>query len=165
MIYLLLLLFFLKKVQFSYVCYLCKLVSSSLLQITFSCFFLLKVLCKYYPEVMITSPCIGRHGKALRRRQQRKVESPLHHKPITGPYLHSNRKESCPNIDPTDSETGKRWLHHRFQRSIRIPVEIDHSLAPSQSHPVPKGKITYPKKEKRKKKKREMRSYDRKRLS
>jgi hypothetical protein len=60
-IYLLLLLFFififLKKVQFSYVCYLCKLVASFLLQITFSCFFLLKVLCKYYPEVMITSPC------------------------------------------------------------------------------------------------------------
>jgi hypothetical protein len=139
-IYLLLLLFFififLKKVQFSYVCYLCKLVASFLLQITFSCFFLLKVLCKYYPEVMITSPCIGRQGKALRRRQQRKVESRLHHKPIAGPYLHSNRKESCPNIDPTDPETGKRWVQHRFRRSIRIPVEI--SLAPSVS-PSTKG--------------------------
>lgn len=43
---------------------------------------------------MITSPCIGRQGKTLRRRQQRKVE-PLY------------KKESCPNIDPTDPETGK----------------------------------------------------------
>ncbi|KAE8124569.1 hypothetical protein FH972_019438 [Carpinus fangiana] len=86
------------------------------------------VLYKYYPEVMITSPCIGRQGKALRRRQQRKVESPLHHKPITGPYLNSNRKESCPNIDPTDPETDENF---------GLAIDTDAS-----SHGISSSKIT-----------------------
>lgn len=63
------------------------------------------VLCKYYPEVTITNPSIGRQGKALRRRQQRKVESPLHHKEIMCPSLHSNTKGSFPNIESTELET------------------------------------------------------------
>lgn len=79
------------------------------LQLTFFfvCSFLLKVLCKYYPEVTITNPSIGRQGKGLRRRQQRKVESPLHHKEIMCPSLHSNTKGSFPNIESTELETGK----------------------------------------------------------
>ncbi|KAB1216965.1 Protein RRNAD1 [Morella rubra] len=68
------------------------------------------VLGKYYPEVVATSPSIGRQGKALRRRQQRKVESPLHHKEITHPCLHSNMEGSCPDIGPTEPETGKEYL-------------------------------------------------------
>lgn len=35
--------------------------------------FLFKVLCKYYPEVIVTSPSVGRQGKALRRQQQRRI--------------------------------------------------------------------------------------------
>uniref|UniRef100_A0A2N9IXS6 Methyltransferase domain-containing protein n=1 Tax=Fagus sylvatica TaxID=28930 RepID=A0A2N9IXS6_FAGSY len=71
-----------------------------------------RVLCKYYPEVTITNPSIGRQGKALRRRQQRKVESPLHHKEIMCPSLHSNTKGSFPNIESTELETAelyKQW--------------------------------------------------------
>ncbi|XP_075644693.1 uncharacterized protein LOC142615754 isoform X1 [Castanea sativa] len=65
------------------------------------------VLCKYYPEVMITNPSIGRQGKTLRRRQHRKVEHPLNHKEIVCPSLHSNTKGSCCNIEPTELETDK----------------------------------------------------------
>ncbi|KAM3684315.1 hypothetical protein ACJW31_11G034500 [Castanea mollissima] len=65
------------------------------------------VLCKYYPEVMITNPSIGRQGKTLRRRQHRKVEYPLNHKEIMCPSLHSNMKGSCCNIEPTELETDK----------------------------------------------------------
>ncbi|KAL6314831.1 hypothetical protein AAG906_029046 [Vitis piasezkii] len=37
------------------------------------------VLYRYYPDVLITSPAIGRQGKALRRQQQRRnLESSLH---------------------------------------------------------------------------------------
>jgi len=37
----------------------------------------LKVLSKHYPEVLATSPSIGRQGKAFRRQQQRKsLETP-----------------------------------------------------------------------------------------
>ncbi|XP_035543202.1 protein RRNAD1 isoform X6 [Juglans regia] len=63
------------------------------------------VLSKYYPEVMETSPSIGRQGKALRRRQQRKVEAPLHHKEVACPHFHPNQKGSFPNIDPNEPET------------------------------------------------------------
>ncbi|XP_042947943.1 protein RRNAD1 isoform X2 [Carya illinoinensis] len=63
------------------------------------------VLSKYYPEVMETSPSIGRQGKALRRRQQRKVEAPLHHKEVACPHLHPNQKGRFPNIDPNEPET------------------------------------------------------------
>ncbi|XP_030965546.1 protein RRNAD1 isoform X2 [Quercus lobata] len=65
------------------------------------------VLCKYYPEVMITNPSIGRQGKTLRRRQHRKVEYPLNHKEIACPSLHSNTKGSCRNIEPKELETDK----------------------------------------------------------
>lgn len=45
-----------------------------------------KVLYRYYPEVLITSPAIGRHGKALRRQQQRRnLESSL--QPEKGTHL------------------------------------------------------------------------------
>lgn len=56
---------------------------------------------------METSPTIGRQGKALRRRQQRKVEAPLRPKEIACPLLHPIQIGSFPNIDPTESETGK----------------------------------------------------------
>ncbi|KAG2679776.1 hypothetical protein I3760_11G066400 [Carya illinoinensis] len=54
---------------------------------------------------METSPSIGRQGKALRRRQQRKVEAPLHHKEVACPHLHPNQKGRFPNIDPNEPET------------------------------------------------------------
>lgn len=39
----------------------------------------LKVLFQYHPEILITSPAIGRQGKALRRQQYRKIlESSLY---------------------------------------------------------------------------------------
>jgi len=47
---------------------------------------LLKVLSKYYPEVAISTPSIGRKGKALRRRNQRRSaesDSELHLKGST----------------------------------------------------------------------------------
>ncbi|XVE52851.1 hypothetical protein DITRI_Ditri02bG0157500 [Diplodiscus trichospermus] len=37
------------------------------------------VLHKYFPEVVITSPSIGRQGKALRRKQQRRIMEPELH--------------------------------------------------------------------------------------
>lgn len=39
----------------------------------------LKVLLQYYPEILVTSPAIGRQGKALRRQQNRRaLDSALH---------------------------------------------------------------------------------------
>ncbi|WRX28229.1 Methyltransferase domain - like 4 [Theobroma cacao] len=57
------------------------------------------VLHKYYPEVVIASPSIGRQGKALRRKQQRRrMESELHDEESTylsPPQRPSNMGEAC----------------------------------------------------------------------
>ncbi|KAK6270362.1 hypothetical protein POUND7_007467 [Theobroma cacao] len=61
--------------------------------------YLVKVLHKYYPEVVIASPSIGRQGKALRRKQQRRrMESELHDEESTyssPPQRPSNMGEAC----------------------------------------------------------------------
>ncbi|GLU17670.1 hypothetical protein SLE2022_340270 [Rubroshorea leprosula] len=62
------------------------------------------VLSKHYPEVMITSPSIGRQGKALRRQQQRRIlESQLRQKEST--YSHSNVVEHCSVVGHGESGT------------------------------------------------------------
>lgn len=70
----------------------------------------LKVLSKYYPEVMIGTPSIGRKGKALRRRHQRRsVESQLHLKESASQSVSlelSHMRQSCPCVEPAEAETG-----------------------------------------------------------
>jgi len=62
----------------------------------------LKVLSKYYPEIVTSTPSIGRKGKALRRRHQRRsAESQLH---LKGSTCHSRQK--FPPEVPSVSETG-----------------------------------------------------------
>ncbi|KAA8523469.1 hypothetical protein F0562_009892 [Nyssa sinensis] len=67
------------------------------------------VLFQYYPEILITSPAIGRQGKALRRQQNRRVlESTLHHEEITHspPSLSqkkSNKKGSWPTMNSAEA--------------------------------------------------------------
>ncbi|KAL4293955.1 protein RRNAD1 isoform X2 [Arachis ipaensis] len=59
------------------------------------------VLCKYYPDFTMNTPSIGRKGKALRRRHQRRsAESHLHLKGSTG-HL---RQDFLPVVS-TESET------------------------------------------------------------
>lgn len=62
----------------------------------------LKVLSKYYPEIVMSTPSIGRKGKALRRRHQRRsAESQLH---LKGSTCHTTQK--FPPNAPLVSETG-----------------------------------------------------------
>lgn len=66
------------------------------------------VLSVYYPEVMSTSPSIGRQGKALRRRQQRVVpNSSLHHKEnkCSLSEINSHMTGSCSHKKSTEPET------------------------------------------------------------
>ncbi|KAF2286211.1 hypothetical protein GH714_011754 [Hevea brasiliensis] len=67
------------------------------------------VLCKYYPEIIKTSPSIGRQGKALRRQQQRRaLHSALHNienKHSTLPQSTSKMKETCLSLQPTEPKT------------------------------------------------------------
>ncbi|XP_016648767.1 PREDICTED: protein RRNAD1 isoform X2 [Prunus mume] len=67
-----------------------------------------QVLRVYYPEVMSTSPSIGRQGKALRRRQQRVVQnSLLHHKEnkCSLSEINSHMTGSCSHKKSTELET------------------------------------------------------------
>ncbi|ONI12083.1 hypothetical protein PRUPE_4G143400 [Prunus persica] len=67
-----------------------------------------QVLSVYYPEVMSTSPSIGRQGKALRRRQQRVVpNSSLHHKEnkCSLSEINSHMTGSCYHKKSTELET------------------------------------------------------------
>lgn len=53
-------------------------ITSSTIPLT-SPFETLKVLLQYYPEILVTSPAVGRQGKALRRQQNRRaLDSGLH---------------------------------------------------------------------------------------
>lgn len=89
------------------------------------------VLCKYYPEVIVTSPSVGRQGKALRRQQQRRIlESRLHIEDHTCPsfdqkhcgiaYSFLNPKESKMD-DKSVSMLDTAALSHgnSFNRSTR----------------------------------------------
>uniref|UniRef100_A0A2C9W5N6 Methyltransferase domain-containing protein n=1 Tax=Manihot esculenta TaxID=3983 RepID=A0A2C9W5N6_MANES len=67
------------------------------------------VLCKYYPELVKTSPSIGRQGKALRRQQQRRAfHSAVHNgenKHSTLPQSISKMEETCLSLQPAESKT------------------------------------------------------------
>ncbi|XP_020233428.1 methyltransferase-like protein 25 [Cajanus cajan] len=59
------------------------------------------VLSKYYPEIVMSTPSIGRKGKALRRRHQRRsAESQLH---LKGSTCHMG--QILPPVVPSESET------------------------------------------------------------
>ncbi|KAJ7981991.1 protein RRNAD1 isoform X1 [Quillaja saponaria] len=66
------------------------------------------VLSKYYPEVMASNPSIGRQGKALRRRKQRRAREAHHH--IQGSNCPSSMqklshmRQSC-LVEPAESDT------------------------------------------------------------
>ncbi|KAL5565125.1 hypothetical protein UlMin_028289 [Ulmus minor] len=63
------------------------------------------ILSKYYPEVLTTSPSIGRQGKALRRLQQKGIPDSL----LCNRYkdhTQSKMEGNCPSINPTKLETG-----------------------------------------------------------
>lgn len=69
---------------------------------------LLKVLNKFYPEVMTTSPSIGRQGKALRRLQKRGTfDSPLSHKDSTCAFSHHIQSKMKGKTEP---EIGKIFI-------------------------------------------------------
>ncbi|XP_073220889.1 uncharacterized protein [Cicer arietinum] len=60
-----------------------------------------QVLSKYYPEVVRSTPSIGRKGKALRRRNQRRsAESELH---LKGSTCHM--RQNFPAVVPAESKT------------------------------------------------------------
>lgn len=64
-----------------------------------------KVLSKYYPEVATSTPSIGRKGKALRRRHQRRsAESQLHLKGSAASACHM--RQNFPAVVPAESKTG-----------------------------------------------------------
>lgn len=68
------------------------------------------VLTKYYPQVMVTSPSIGRQGKALRRQQQRRIlESKtcqVENKNFLLAEKHSNT-QGHPTIEPAGAGKGE----------------------------------------------------------
>ncbi|XP_057486422.1 uncharacterized protein LOC130772545 isoform X2 [Actinidia eriantha] len=70
------------------------------------------VLFRYYPEIMITSPTIGRRGKALRRQQNRRIlESPLQHQTTecanSLPWENCKKKEICITMKSAEEESYK----------------------------------------------------------
>lgn len=71
--------------------------------------FLLKVLCKYYPEVIVTSLSVGRQGKALRRQQQRRIlESRLRIEDHTCPSFDQKHCGIAYSfLNPKESKMGK----------------------------------------------------------
>ena len=77
--------------------------------------FVLKVLRRYYPEVVITSPSIGRQGKALRRQQRRGIpEFPVNQKEITCsslPQLPYDLKGSGSHLKSTKIEIGNKMMN------------------------------------------------------
>lgn len=68
------------------------------------------ILKKYHPEIMITSPSIGRQGKALRRQQKRGTldSLPCHKNCTPAPSCHtlSTTEDKCPSVKSTEPETG-----------------------------------------------------------
>ncbi|KAI8553128.1 hypothetical protein RHMOL_Rhmol06G0320300 [Rhododendron molle] len=71
-------------------------------------FSILKVLFRYYPEILTTSPTIGRQGKAFRRQQnQRILESHLQHESAGCPNSLSRessmKKGNCPTMKSSEA--------------------------------------------------------------
>lgn len=59
------------------------------------------VLCKYYPEVIITTPSVGRQGKALRRQQQRRI--------LESQFL--TEDHTCPSFDQKHCDIAHSFLN------------------------------------------------------
>ncbi|XVF18237.1 hypothetical protein REPUB_Repub11eG0004100 [Reevesia pubescens] len=79
------------------------------------------VLYKYFPEVVITSPSIGRQGKTLRRKQQRRImESELHNEEST--YLSLPKRGAC-NMDETCSITQSGESEPGDTSGVRLDVD------------------------------------------
>lgn len=79
-----------------------------LLSSTNQLFSILKVLFRYYPEILIASPTIGRQGKAFRRQQnQRILESHLQHENTGCPNSLSRessmKKGNCPTMKSSEA--------------------------------------------------------------
>lgn len=79
-----------------------------LLSSTNQLFSILKVLFRYYPEILTTSPRIGRQGKAFRRQQnQRILESHLQHESTGCPNSLSRessmKKGNCPTMKSSEA--------------------------------------------------------------
>ncbi|KAK2638594.1 hypothetical protein Ddye_026389 [Dipteronia dyeriana] len=68
------------------------------------------VLSKYYPEAIITSPSVGRQGKALRRQQQRRIlGSHLHCEEHTRVcFVRKDPGIACSSSEPTESKLDDR---------------------------------------------------------
>lgn len=71
-------------------------------------FSILKVLFRYYPEILTTSPTIGRQGKAFRRQQnQRILESHMQHENTGCPNSLSGessmKKGNCPTMKSSEA--------------------------------------------------------------
>ncbi|BAT93286.1 hypothetical protein VIGAN_07222900 [Vigna angularis var. angularis] len=76
------------------------------------------VLSKYYPDIVMSTPSIGRKGKALRRRHQRRsAESQLH---LKGSTCHTTQK--FPPNAPLVSETD--WTLGSISAIQNLPSEI-----------------------------------------
>ncbi|XP_027920258.1 methyltransferase-like protein 25 isoform X3 [Vigna unguiculata] len=76
------------------------------------------VLSKYYPEIVMSTPSIGRKGKALRRRHQRRsAESQLHLKGST-----SHTRQKFPSEAPFVSKTD--WTLGSISEIQNLPSEI-----------------------------------------
>lgn len=74
----------------------------------------LKVLSKYYPKVAMSTPSIGRKGKALRRQNQRRyIESELH---VKGSACQMKQNF------PAESKTGIGNLFSCFASSQHIKM-------------------------------------------
>ncbi|XP_058218996.1 uncharacterized protein LOC131329696 isoform X3 [Rhododendron vialii] len=82
------------------------ILSCMLSALPFRC--ILKVLFRYYPEILTTSPTIGRQGKAFRRQQnQRILESHLQHESTGCPNSLSRessmKKGNCPTMKSSEA--------------------------------------------------------------
>ncbi|KAF5728209.1 protein RRNAD1-like [Tripterygium wilfordii] len=59
------------------------------------------VLCKYFPEVVIRSPSIGRQGKALRRKQKRRILESSTLREVSKPPIANHNSYCAKGICPT----------------------------------------------------------------
>ncbi|OMO65835.1 hypothetical protein CCACVL1_21376 [Corchorus capsularis] len=93
------------------------------------------ILHRYYPEVITTSPSIGRQGKALRRKQQRRImESELHDGDSSIPQRPSKMDEACTTKQSGESGKGTRLdvdalfnkmhLHTGSRREVTTSVDM-----------------------------------------
>ncbi|TKY49344.1 RRNAD1 protein [Spatholobus suberectus] len=77
------------------------------------------VLSKYHPEIVMSTPSIGRKGKSLRRRHQRRsAESWLH---LKGSTCHM--RQNFPPVVPSESETEWKTLPSEIPSNERVGCE------------------------------------------